>query len=117
VALEDGEVVLTFGEKVVRMKPGEIRQAGADSLALSVSDATAWLRGDLVFKDQEVGDILDEVRRRYAVHLILQPDSLRTTRLHLALRNHPDAEAVVRDLAGALGLNYRRRSNGFELYH
>ena len=116
VAVEEGAVLLENRGRALRITRGQTRQVDSDSLAMSVADAIAWLRGDLVFKDQEVGDILDEIRRRYAIQLRLDARALDRTRLSLALRGYPDAEAVVRDLAGSLGIRYRRISNGYELY-
>lgn len=127
VALETGRVTLTPAgqpERTVTLAPGEIRRVQGQKDAvdvplvstLSVDDATAWRQGDLISKDQPLGVVLGDVERRFGVHLQVQAPSLRQRRVNLALRQPTDAEAVVRDLATALGIRYRAISNGYELY-
>lgn len=127
VALETGRVALApvgQPERAVEMERGETRRlaTGAADVDLhglpgvSVDDATAWRRGDLVFKDQLLGIVMEDVERRYAVDIRVHPDRLQHKRLNLALRRPESAEAVVRDLALALGLAYRETSTGFELF-
>ncbi len=126
VALESGRVSLEPAggpQEAVTMAPGETRRLAANDSAspsyllasVSVDEATAWRRGDLVYKDQFLGDILEDVARRYAVEMAVHPSSLRQRRLNLALRQPASAEAVANDLAAALGLRYRPTSNGFIL--
>lgn len=126
VALEHGRVVVApiqRPDQAVEMKPGETRRVSARSASprvlteVSVDDATAWRRGDLVFKNQTLGVVLDDVGRRYAVDIEVHPQRLARTRLNLALRQPESAEAVIHDLALALGLEYRETSTGFELFN
>lgn len=125
VALVSGRVSLApEGDpaQAVLLQPGQTRQVarGIASLpapsGLTVAEATAWRNGDLVFKDQPLQIILDEVERRFALTLGVQPGSLARQRLNLALRQPSDAEMVLRDLATALGLHYRETAGGYELY-
>jgi len=60
--------------------------------------------------------LLPEVERRFAVELAVRPDSLRQQRISLALRQPSSAEAVVRDVALVLGLQYRETAGGFTLH-
>ena len=124
IALASGRVAVAPRsnlEQTTILAPGQThrivsREETEEAIALSVEDATAWRRGDFVFKNQPVEIILDEVERRFAVNITLQATSLRRTRLSLALRHPASAEAVVRDLAAPLGIAYRATANGFELY-
>lgn len=125
VALVRGRVALAPAQKperAVELQPGETARVGAMGVDLfgpgevSVDDATAWLQGDLIFKDQQLGVVLGEVGRRFGVTLTVRQDTLRRRRLNLALRRPANAEVVVRDLALALGLRYRPTATGFELY-
>jgi ferric-dicitrate binding protein FerR (iron transport regulator) len=123
VSLEAGRVELApragTAQPVV-MAPGEtrlVRQAASYTLdQITPEDATAWRRGELVFKDQPLGVILRDVERRFALDIKLVPRALATVRLHLALREPRSAEDVVRDLALANGLRYRETATGFEMY-
>ena len=77
----------------------------------------AWRTGDLVFKDQWLGVILEDVERRFGIDLALEASSLREKRLSYILRNPAaNAEFVIRDICRALGLSYRETSIGYELY-
>lgn len=127
VALVSGRVQLAplaHPEQAVTLTPGEARQVTARDAPtpapvaanLTVAEATAWRTGDLVFKDQPLGVILDDVERRFAVQVAVQPAALARQRLNLALRQPAAADAVLRDLATALGLRYRETANGYELY-
>ena len=125
VTLESGRVALApanHPEEAVTLEPGQTHRIGQATHALNRSDAkavaraTAWRQGELVYKDQWLGVILEDVERRFAVDLTMQPGSLRQKRLTLAL--HPaSAEAFVREVCLTLeGINYRETSNGFEIY-
>ncbi len=125
VTLEAGRVLLAPAgspERAVALAPGQTRRILPDRREAPLPDtvaagwATAWRRGDLVFKDQWLGVILEDVERRFAVDVAVEPFSLRQRRLTLAWRSPSSAEAVIRDVTVALGLNYRETSNGYEIY-
>lgn len=128
VALTSGRVMVAPADtpaETVAMAPGETRRVASHRgkrparvlpAALSVLEATAWRRGDLVFKDARLGIVLHDVERRFGIDLSAEPAMLRARRLNLALRQPEDAEAVVRDLTQALGLRYRATASGFEIY-
>lgn len=126
VTLESGRVALAPAEhpdQAVELEPGQTRRMAeqADEPAspdtVSIAWATAWRTGDLVFKDQWLGVILEDVERRFGIDLALEASSLREKRLSYALRNPAaNAEFVIRDICRALGLNYRETSIGYELY-
>ncbi|MCS3701855.1 ferric-dicitrate binding protein FerR (iron transport regulator) [Salinibacter ruber] len=110
------------GAKTVQMRPGETRRVQgrearlSEPLAVTVKEATAWRRGDLIVKNRPLESLLPEVERRFAVELAVRPDSLRQQRISLALRKPSSAEAVVRDVALVLGLQYRETAGGFTLH-
>lgn len=126
VALASGRVALaatTQPDHIVTLTPGQTRRVLLDEtgvatievITTSVEDATAWRRGDLFFKNQQIGTILQDVERRFSVNLDVAP-SIAQKRIDLFLPQPANAEAVVRDVAMALGLRYRATSNGFEVY-
>ena len=121
VALVSGRVRLTAGDGAsVMLRPGEVGHAAAGASPLAdaggVEAALAWRAGDLVFKDRPLDVILNDVGRRFGVGVTAEPASLGLRRVSVALRDPASAEAVVRDLATALGLRYRARAGGFDLY-
>ena len=125
VALESGRVKLApaaHPEQAVTLEPGQTHRIGRATRELSPPDsavvarATAWRQGELVYKDQWLGVILEDVERRFAVDFTVRPGSLRQKRLTLDVRPR-SAEALVRDVCLALeGVNYRETSSGFEIY-
>lgn len=112
-AAGDGRGVIVSAGKSARIAADD---AAVDSMSVRVADALAWRRGDLIYLDRMLGVILEDVSRRFDVVVRLDPSIPVTTRLGFVHRDPPGPEVVVRDLAGALGLRYRARSNGFELY-
>lgn len=125
VTVIEGRVALsprkTTGD-AVQLKPGETRRVKTDRdkpivpLDISPDEVTAWRRGDLIAKDEPLGQVLREVERRFAIDLRVNPSSLQRERINIALRQPENGEAVIRDLSRALGLKYRETSTGFVLY-
>ena len=124
VAVESGRVLLAPAAapaQSVTLAAGAAWRIGAAGTAEAeaqggtVGDAIAWRRGDLVFRDRPLAVILADVERRFAVQVQVDPATVRQRRFSVELRQPPSAEAVVRDLAGALGLHYRETADGYAL--
>lgn len=124
VAVESGRVRLAPAAapaQSVTLAAGEawrIGEAGTAEVGpppATVGDAIAWRRGDLVFRDRPLAVILADIERRFAVQVMVDPATIRQRRFSVELRQPPSAEAVVRDLAGALGLHYRETADGYAL--
>ncbi len=125
VTLESGRVALAPADgpgQAVALEPGQTRRISSEVREPSPPDtvatgaATAWRNGDLVFKDQWLGVILEDVERHFAVDLVLAAPALREKPMTVAWRNPASADAVIRDVCAALGLSYRATSNGYEIY-
>lgn len=123
VSLESGRVELASTKAAaapVVMEPGQTHHVGPDASIASgqvtLEIATAWRRGGLVYKDQRLGVILQDVERRFGVDIRLEPAHLATVRYSLGLHEPRSAEGVIRDLALAVGLRYRETAAGFEMY-
>lgn len=125
VTLVEGTVEVqtqSEGATAVRMQAGETRRVQGETarltapLDVSVEEATAWRRGDLIAKDRPLGELIPEVEYRFGIELTVRPPSLRQKRISVALRDPKTAESVVRDLALVLGLEYRETANGFTLH-
>ncbi len=125
VTLEEGRVALTPSarpEQGVELEPGQTYRIGSamrqpippDDITVDV--ATAWRKGELVFKDQWLGVILEDVERHFDRDLTLTPRSLARKQLTFASRNPASIEAVIRDICVGLKLNYRKTSTGYEIY-
>ena len=103
------------------LTPGQVARVGGDEgLAVvpaeTVEDALAWRAGDFVYKNQPLGLVVQDVERRFGIIVSLAPDALAHQRVSVALRAPDSVASVMHDLALALGLRYRTRAGGFELY-
>jgi ferric-dicitrate binding protein FerR (iron transport regulator) len=74
VSLEEGRVRLRQGADSLLLQPGEQVKAGAQGVQKvthpGMAAATAWRRGQFVFRDAEIGTILEELARWYDVAVV-----------------------------------------------
>ena len=125
VTLTSGSVRLsasTLSEEPLVMTPGQTIAVRQEGTALIESDADidthllAWRKGELVFKDQKLISVLEEIERRYGINVELRVNQLVEKEVTLAYRPAPSAESVLESLSHALNLQYRPISNGYELF-
>ena len=104
------------------MTPGQTIAVRQEGTALIESDADidnhllAWRKGELVFKDQKLISVLEEIERRYGINVELRVNQLVEKEVTWAYRPAPSAEKVLESLSHALNLQYRPISNGYELF-
>ena len=124
VTLEEGRVLLAAlarPAQVAEMRPGETRSVGP-AAGLSAPDTVslgrvlAWRSGALIYHDELLGVVLEDLERRFGVTLVLQAPSLYRKRVSFSKHNPVDAESVIQDLCAGNGLKYRAITTGFELY-
>ncbi len=109
----DAPVEMLPGQRV-RMTAGSLSSAEVDSVL--VDAVTSWRRGELVFRDEPLGVILEDVERRYGIDISLRPYALGNTNVTFIERRPVNEETILNDLSVALQLRYRPTSNGFEVY-
>lgn len=118
IALLEGRVRLESLHDAAEAEvvPGEVWRVrrSLDRTTADVDAASAWREGAFVYKDRPLREILADVSRRYGVEIVA-PASLRGRQVSVSLRHPESAEAVLNDLALALGFRYRARSDGFEI--
>ncbi len=122
VVLEEGSVL--FGghaEDIVPvvLKPGELsrisgRSAPTPPAVVDVSQSIAWRIGSLMFVDQRIGVVTDEVERRFNVEIIVAPE-LREERVTVRLSDARNAEEVLSVVAIARGYKVEQVEGVFEL--
>jgi transmembrane sensor len=124
VYLEEGSVSIesvteTSGAPLV-MEPGQSVSASGSSVAInhdfSAEAALAWRTGDFVFVNAALGQVLDDVGRRFGVRIARGPGVDAGRMVNGAFRQPSDPGSVLGDLALSLGLNYRETSDGFEVF-
>lgn len=109
----DAPLDLLPGQRV-RVTGGSLSSAVVDSVL--VDAVTSWRRGELVFRDQPLGVILEDVERRYGIDISVRPYALGNTNVTFIERRPVNEETILNDLSVALQLRYRPTSNGFEVY-
>lgn len=123
VFLQEGKVDFGSGTQHVTLKPGEwiAAQHGPQSVTLTAvrqdaqAHALAWTNGRLAFSDQPIGDILQELTRRYGV--TIQTDPATAAKRHtLLLAPRREVASVLDDLCLSAGLRYRSSKQGYEVF-
>ena len=125
VTLTEGSVGLSptaDPENLVVMKPGETRRIVQNSAVVSeasiqnLNDVAAWTEGNLVYRDEWLGVILEDIERRFAIEIELQATDLLKKEFTYVSRQPQTAEAVISGLCEALGLRYSQTSRGVSIY-
>jgi transmembrane sensor len=113
VAVAEGQVALTAGAGAgAALRPGDvavIAPTGAiETRAMAdLEPFVGWTRGELVFADEPLGDVLETLGRWYGVRIVLADPSLagRPIRATYTTQSMTDVLALV---TGAVGAHYRR---------
>ena len=125
VTLTSGSIRLSKDngpERSLVMVPGQtvtVRQAEGgflESESENTEHVLAWRKGELVFKDQELVSVLEEIERRFGAEVELRVNQLAQKEVTFAYRQVTSIEPVLEDLCHALDLQYRPISSGYELF-
>ena len=125
VTLTSGSVHLSprlEPEQSIVMSPGQtiaVREefdGFVESTFDNMDHVLAWRKGELVFKDQQLIAVLEEIERRFGIKVELQVNQLLEKEVTFAYRRVTSAENILEDLCHALDLQYRPISNGYELF-
>src|SRR5690606_23603107 len=103
----------------VVLQPGQMSRVPGDAAAptapVAAGEPAAWRTGAVLFDDQPIGVILNEVERRFDVRVEARPAALRRVRISLVADRVDSAEEVLAMIAGARGLTYRAVEGGYVL--
>ena len=125
ITLTSGSVLLSskdYPEKSIVMEPGQRVSIEQGTDAFSVIESVdlepvlAWRQGELVYKDQKLVFILEDLERHFGLDVELVANQLADKEVTFAYRQASSAERVLEDLCLALDLQYRPISNGYELF-
>ncbi len=121
VTVAEGRVQVggTAGAEAVVLGAGEqARVAGGVPAvaAASVAAALVWRQQGFAAQGEPLAAIFAELERRYDVEITLSAPRAAADTLTLYFPHPTDAEAILRDVATARSLRYRRTSRGFEVY-
>ncbi len=125
VTLTEGRVLfsnsLNLSEGVV-MAPGETRRLNYNANEISAADTVlhssslAWQQGDLVYRDELLGVILEDVERKFAIDIDLQAEDLLEEQFTFIKRQPESVNEVINSLCEGLGLRYSRTTRGIVIY-
>lgn len=109
-AVETESVVLGAGDRASVVGGVPTTEASGAAQAL------VWRDRGFAVQEQPLDAILGELERRYALDMTLTATHAGGDTLTLYYPQPTEAEAILRDICTARGLNYRRTSRGFEIY-
>lgn len=124
VSVDRGRVRLTptrHASGAAYINAGEARSVDAAGQVSGVDGAefetaAAWREGNLVYRDQYLGIIFEDLESLFGVSLEVRPRDILARRVSLSIDKPEGAEAVVRTVCTAYGLSYARTATGFELF-
>lgn len=125
VSLAEGSIKFSTTQSPqnsVLLVPGETRYVPIGSDQISPADtviqryASAWQENDLVFRDQLLGVIIEDLERKFAIDINLRNEALLQKEFTFIYREAEASDAVLSSLCQGLGLNYSETSNGISIY-
>lgn len=123
VSLVTGSIELTYknGSDKSILSPGQSMTVNVDGsvedlTGSTVVDAIAWRDGNLLYKDELLGVMIEDVERRFNVTILLSVNDLHSRKINLSMHRPENVEAVIESICGAYSLNYRATSTGFEIF-
>lgn len=106
----------------VIMEPGETRRLTLNETEISPADTLihaatlAWKQGDLVYRDELLGVILEDVERKFAIDIDLQAKDVLEEQFTFIKRQPQSVNEVINSLCEALGLRYSQTARGIAIY-
>lgn len=124
VYLEEGSVrvgsAVASTQSAIVLEPGQSASVTALSTEInpdfSAAAALDWRSGDFVFVNAPLGQVLDDIGRRFGVRITQGPGVDAGRMVNGAFRDRSNPAGVLGDLALSLGLNYRETSDGYEVF-
>jgi ferric-dicitrate binding protein FerR (iron transport regulator) len=105
------------GARAAQLAPGEtvvVGQAGLGRPARAdIQRATAWRTGALEFEDRPLGDVLEEVERRYGVEIEIAAGTASESRVSAFYRSLPAIGSLLGDLGTAAGVRFTPTPDGY----
>ncbi len=124
VNLREGSVLFSPAgqdDNGVIMKPGE-RRSITTNTSISPPDtltdrtSPAWINGDLLYKDEWLGVILEDLERKFDVDIDLKASNLLNKEFTFVYHKAESADPVIEILSKALNLRYSETTRGYIIY-
>lgn len=118
VAVSEGRVAVVADGRREELTGGQAVavQAGAmRRLRVAPAQVGAWRTGGLAALDEPLGDVLDELARRYGVEITVDQQVNVAPTVSLFYAAAPSVDVVLGDLCTAQGLGFERSSRGYRV--
>lgn len=112
----------SLSDNRVQLKPGTASswapglETPADPDPVSINDITGWLDNRMVFRDQPLQVVFNEIERRYNIEIDVEVESAASETI-TAFYNEPrTAEAILKDIGMVKGYRLSETSTGFRIF-
>lgn len=125
ITVTDGSVdfyTINSSEAKVNLTPGSRSRwnsqmaAPSEPSPVSVSDIIGWRENRLIFKDQPLGVILNELERRFNTRIVLEIPEAEQETLTAYYTEPGNVHTVLEDISTVKGFRYTETSNGFRIF-
>lgn len=110
-ALVSGAVNIKTESSSSMLEPGclaTVDKSGNISISpFDIESVTAWMRGEIIFKNTQLSTILEELSRWYNVEIIFENDQLKKLQFSLFLTRTVDFEDVLNNLEQTDKIRYK----------
>lgn len=122
VTLTEGKLTLESIDsesEAVMLTPGEQSSVKGDDTVPTlpspseVDQVLSWIEGRLAFENRPIGQIFNEIERRYNVDIDVESNAILNDSLTIYYSNRINAEEAIKDICLSKGVTYRRINNGF----
>ncbi|MDA0873539.1 MAG: FecR domain-containing protein [Bacteroidetes bacterium] len=118
VIVASGRVAVESTEARTIVEPGQSVTVTKDTLLPVDTDPQsrlAWLEGGFSYENELIGNILDDVERRFDIR-VKAPASIRLRPITIHRNQVDQASEFLGDIAATVSVRYRPTAIGFELY-
>lgn len=113
---------IEFSDLRVHLTPGNFSQwnstlkAPVRPISITLSDVAAWRENRLIFKEQPLSIILNELERRFDTEIDLDIPGAEMETLTAYYTNPAGVHTVLEDISLVKGFRYSETSNGYRIF-
>ncbi|RPD39865.1 FecR family protein [Chitinophaga barathri] len=121
VTLQSGKVQVNTDDTQpgIVLRPGEVLRYAGHKMEVGIADmeaALAWQKGLFVYRNTPLGEICEDIERRYGVQVNIQPGKLAATPYHFSSRQAPLADVLKALSESGKGFRYRIEKDTVSIY-
>ena len=110
-----------LSEKII-LEPGELSRwnsnlnAPTSPVSVEVEEITGWRENRLIFREQSLSAIIDELERRFDSQIILDVPGASDETLTAYYNQPQQLQNVIEDISMVKGLRYAETANGYRIF-